>query len=122
MGPKTDGELEDQVKGAIIQERRKGVGLDSVLRERRDSSKETCNRRFCRIPGQLGLICGIRLVTQAMPDYIRRVRDPYVDNQSSHRIPATEHPNPHCNLENPDQYNSPQTGRRVLHLLRPEPV
>ena len=58
-GPETDGELEDQVKGAIIQERRKGVGSDSVLREQRDSRKETCNRGFrilFRLPNRVGLV------------------------------------------------------------------
>ena len=31
VGPRTDGELEDQVNGVIIQERRKGVDSDSVF-------------------------------------------------------------------------------------------
>ncbi|WVZ70705.1 hypothetical protein U9M48_019348 [Paspalum notatum var. saurae] len=62
-----------------------------------------------KIPNRVGLIDGNRLVTQALPDYIRRVRDPYVDHRSSHRIPATKRPRFHCNLEKQRQYNSQQT-------------
>ncbi|WVZ89809.1 hypothetical protein U9M48_036168 [Paspalum notatum var. saurae] len=46
MALRMDGELEDQVKGAIIQERRKGIGSDSRLREQQDSRKET----LCEFP------------------------------------------------------------------------
>ena len=48
-GPRTDDELEDQVKtlDAVIQERRKGVSSDFVFQKQQDSGKEAYNRRFC---------------------------------------------------------------------------